>query len=76
MHLARLVAVATLVACGGSVPIVRDEDDSGPFQPASDFKPKAFGVEVSGEGRPIIFIPGLGCPGEVWTETVARAWLR
>jgi N-formylmaleamate deformylase len=27
---------------------------------------------VTGEGRPIFFIPGLGCPGEVWDDTVER----
>ncbi len=74
MRLARLVAFVTLVACGSAKPVAHDQDqdpdDSGPFEPAADFKPKAFGVEVSGAGRPIIFIPGLGCPGEVWAETV------
>lgn len=62
--------MVTVVACGSSAPAVRDDSDSGPFAAASNFKPKAFGVEVSGSGRPIIFIPGLGCPGEVWAETV------
>jgi pimeloyl-ACP methyl ester carboxylesterase len=27
-------------------------------------------VEKNGNGNPIIFIPGLGCPGEIWNETV------
>ena len=36
------------------------------------FKPVAFSDEVKGSGgRPIILIPGLGCPGSVWDETVA-----
>lgn len=47
-------------------------DDSEPFAAATDFQPTAFQVEVTGEGRPIIFIPGLGCPGDVWSETVAH----
>jgi pimeloyl-ACP methyl ester carboxylesterase len=34
------------------------------------FRPRAFTAEVTGAGRPIIFIPGLGSPGEVWAETV------
>jgi pimeloyl-ACP methyl ester carboxylesterase len=42
----------------------------GPFRDPDDFEPKAFGVEVSGTGPPIIFIPGLGSPGQVWAETV------
>ena len=41
-----------------------------PFDGDPNFKPKSFFVEVSGEGRPIIFIPGLGCPGEMWENTV------
>ncbi|HUJ60249.1 MAG TPA: alpha/beta hydrolase [Kofleriaceae bacterium] len=32
--------------------------------------PSSFGVEVAGSGRPVILIPGLGCPGDVWDQTV------
>jgi N-formylmaleamate deformylase len=32
----------------------------------------AFTVDVSGQGRPVILIPGLGCPGAVWTQTTAH----
>lgn len=32
----------------------------------------SFTVRVSGQGRPLILIPGLTCPGAVWDETVAR----
>lgn len=51
-----------------------DSTSGGPFTAAADFEPKAFEVEVTGPdgARPIIFIPGLACPGEVWTETVAH----
>ncbi len=34
--------------------------------------PTAFTVEVSGHGRPVIMIPGLGCPGSVWKETASH----
>lgn len=34
------------------------------------FQPTAFRVEVSGTGRPIIFIPGVACPGSVWSDAV------
>jgi N-formylmaleamate deformylase len=67
--------LVTLAACGGGGKAVRDDAEpeaTDPFRRGEDFEPVAFGVEVTGEGRPIIFIPGLGCPGEVWTETVAR----
>ena len=32
----------------------------------------AFVVRVVGQGRPMLLIPGLTCPGTVWDETVAR----
>jgi pimeloyl-ACP methyl ester carboxylesterase len=35
-----------------------------------DFRP--FEVEVFGEGPPMILLPGLSCPGEVWDTTVAH----
>lgn len=31
----------------------------------------AFTVEVIGTGSPIFLLPGFGCPGSVWDETVA-----
>jgi pimeloyl-ACP methyl ester carboxylesterase len=34
--------------------------------------PQAFEVTVVGKGRPMILIPGLACPGEVWNPTVDR----
>jgi N-formylmaleamate deformylase len=36
----------------------------------NSFQPTAFSVEVNGHGRPVILIPGLGCPGSVWRDTV------
>ncbi|MGV3613951.1 MAG: alpha/beta fold hydrolase [Fimbriimonas sp.] len=32
----------------------------------------SFDVKVTGQGRPILLIPGLTCPGSVWDETVAH----
>jgi N-formylmaleamate deformylase len=76
------VALAVLWACGSAqAPVAtgpRDPvrsaraSDGEPFGAAVDFKPVAFRVEVKGHGRPVIFIPGLGCPGEVWNDTVAH----
>lgn len=34
--------------------------------------PKAFTVEVTGQGRPLVLIPGLASSGDVWQGTVAR----
>ncbi len=73
-----LLLLLALVACGGPATHQRmnRERRSGssgtPFGADRDFEPTAFEVEVTGLGRPIIFIPGLGCPGEVWAETVGH----
>ncbi|MBA2538386.1 MAG: alpha/beta hydrolase [Deltaproteobacteria bacterium] len=32
----------------------------------------AFTAEVTGKGRAVLLIPGLGCPGSVWTQTAAH----
>jgi N-formylmaleamate deformylase len=68
-----------LGACGGAAPgdttLERKRSprrDSEPFAAATNFEPVAFRVEVTGRGRPIVFIPGLGCPGAVWDATVAH----
>jgi N-formylmaleamate deformylase len=76
MRIAGLLAVLTVACSSGGGGRVRPEDpaprdlDESPFVDRKDFKPKAFGVEITGSGPPIVFIPGLGSPGEVWTETV------
>jgi N-formylmaleamate deformylase len=38
---------------------------------ASADPPRTFSVEVSGNGPPVVLIPGLACSGEVWASTVA-----
>jgi N-formylmaleamate deformylase len=35
-------------------------------------EPAAISVKVTGKGRPMILIPGLGCGGNVWDDTVAH----
>ena len=75
-----LSLAAALGACGAAQPGERGSDpprkptgDNGePFAAPADFKPVAFSARVTGRGRPVIFIPGLGCPGEVWDDTVAH----
>lgn len=67
-----LIVLSLLAACGGGgKKHVRDSGDAGsdPFVDRES-KPRSFTVEVHGEGRPVIFIPGLGCPGEMWNPTV------
>ena len=43
---------------------------SGPFVDNKGYKPKTFRDDISGEGRPVIFIPGLGCPGEMFDPVI------
>lgn len=68
--------LVALAACSGTpkrpTPDEPEREDSGdsPFGADASFEPVAFGVEVTGGGRPIIMIPGLGCPGDVWREVV------
>jgi N-formylmaleamate deformylase len=66
-------------ACGSARPAERtpghrdhQPGDGDPFAAARDFRPVSFSVDVKGHGRPVIFIPGLGCPGAVWDDTVAH----
>ncbi|HEY1557223.1 MAG TPA: alpha/beta hydrolase [Kofleriaceae bacterium] len=73
----RAAAIAlVLIACGAApehVSPTRDtgEDDAGVFADRA-YKPHSFHVRVHGHGRPVIFIPGLGCPGAMWDDVVAR----
>jgi pimeloyl-ACP methyl ester carboxylesterase len=45
---------------------------SAAFPAAAEFKPTAFTVQVTGQGEPMILIPGLASSGEVWAGTVAH----
>jgi pimeloyl-ACP methyl ester carboxylesterase len=68
-----LAVAVTQVACGGtSAPPAPPAADDGPFVDRAGFRPTAFTARVTGTGRPILFIPGIACPGEVWQDTVAR----
>jgi N-formylmaleamate deformylase len=74
------VAMATLamVACGGGPHDTRatraaDDDATGsPFVDNKGYKAKSFTDAVTGEGRPVIFIPGLGCPGAIFDGIVTH----
>jgi N-formylmaleamate deformylase len=70
----QFVAFLVLAACGGASPPATSTISSPGGLPtvAPTFQPTAFGVEISGQGRPVILIPGLGCPGSVWKDTVAH----
>jgi pimeloyl-ACP methyl ester carboxylesterase len=78
MRAPALLIVLAAACSGGSAAQVDPEEASprepgaSPFVDRKDFRPKAFGIEISGSGPPVILIPGLGSPGEVWTETVGH----
>lgn len=38
----------------------------------AEAKAPSFTAAVTGKGRPVLLIPGLGCPASVWTETAAH----
>src|SRR5690348_11699876 len=71
-----LATVIVLAACGGAPQHVQHDlangDEGGAFTDRATFTPKSFVAKVTGSGRPVIFIPGLGCPGEMFDDTVAR----
>ncbi len=69
-----VVAVVALAACAR-------QSSPPPPQPVSQitvepiaqpYQPTSFVDDVHGHGRPMILIPGLGCPGAVWDDTVAH----
>ncbi len=71
-----LVVLAAACSGGGAARVAPEEPappgpGASPFVDRKDFQPKAFGVEISGRGHPVILIPGLGSPGEVWAETAS-----
>lgn len=64
------ICLSAAAACsGGSASSVTNTSTT---PAASTFKPASFTVEVSGSGRPVIFIPGLSCDGHVWDGTIAH----
>ncbi|HET9988053.1 MAG TPA: alpha/beta hydrolase [Kofleriaceae bacterium] len=69
-HVALLVLFAA--SCGGSSPAETTTSPTPPTPPAPPPKETAFSVTVTGAGRPVVFVPGLGSPGSVWDATVAH----
>ncbi len=70
MKWAWLVAASFVTSCGAP-PAAHDDTAHGLFVDRK-FTPKSFVAKVTGSGRPVIFIPGLGCPGDMWDDTIAR----
>lgn len=66
--------LAGLIVCGCESPARASGATAGAVSASRRaFTPTAFSVEVRGRGgRPVILIPGLGCPASVWRDTVAH----
>jgi pimeloyl-ACP methyl ester carboxylesterase len=65
----KLAALALLAACSSAAP---KPETTPPAPKPAAFTPTAFSVQVTGQGRPVIFIPGLASPGSVWDGTLAH----
>jgi pimeloyl-ACP methyl ester carboxylesterase len=63
-----LLLSAVLVGCGSSSPAPVSSTSSA----AAAYTPTSFTAQVTGSGRPVVFIPGLTCDGHVWDATVAH----
>ena len=73
--IAIVVSLVVVAGCHGShAAEPASDDDNAAFTDRAGFEPRSFSVEVTGPtgARPIIFIPGLGCPGAVFAPTVAH----
>ncbi|MBC7978522.1 MAG: alpha/beta hydrolase [Myxococcales bacterium] len=66
--LVALACVLGLAGCGGAPSTGGASTEPVPVV----FQPTAFGVTVTGRGRPVILIPCLGCPGTIWNPTVGH----
>ena len=73
---APLVSTIEIPELPPETPFVELDFDESPALPTplppEPYVPSAFAVQVHGHGRPIILIPGVGCPGSVWDDTVAH----
>ena len=75
------LALVLVAACGPTAPpatshlapgapAIRSPQPASPAPTPSG--PAAFGVQVTGHGRDVIFIPGLACAGSVWDGVIAH----
>jgi N-formylmaleamate deformylase len=60
-----MVVLSTAALLSGVLGAVRADESERIAKPAAPFA-----VKVTGKGKPIIFIPGLACSGEVWDSAV------
>jgi pimeloyl-ACP methyl ester carboxylesterase len=62
-----LLALALLLAVSASSQTPQTASSAGSSGPT-----KSFAVQVVGQGKPMLLIPGLTCGGDVWNTTVAH----
>jgi pimeloyl-ACP methyl ester carboxylesterase len=73
MRSSPLILSLVLAACGGGHGAAPADDTAhGALFSDRAYTPKSFVAKVTGSGRPVIFIPGLGCPGEMWDGTIDK----
>ncbi len=66
-HIRRIhTVVLAALLCGALLPVARAQG------PVAFTAPTSFNVQVTGQGRPMILIPGLMSSGDTWKSTVAR----
>ena len=74
---APLVSTIEIPSLPPETPFVELPSDEPPPPPPAPlppepYVPSSFAAQAHGHGRPIILIPGVGCPGSVWDDTVAH----
>jgi len=71
-----VLAVAWVTSCGGTQPAPPAPPAPAHVvmhaTPAPEWQPTAFTASVSGSGRAVILIPGLGCPASVWDDPIGH----
>lgn len=70
-HLRRTLAIAAAIVTACSVSRGPAASTATPATATAPAHP-TFEVKVTGKGLPVLFIPGLACPGEIWNPTIAR----
>jgi len=62
-----LLAALVVTAAPG---LAQPTQSASPAPTSTPTKSKSFSVQVVGQGRPMILIPGLTCGGDVWKTTI------
>ncbi len=66
------LSLLLLSAAGASLAAAPVASSTAPAVADNPAQHPTFTVRVVGQGKPLLLIPGLNCPGAVWDETVAH----